>query len=153
MHVETIRKRTHEVRLFGRVARKKPYLNKINREKRVKFARKCLKSQWSFRRMLFGPTSQNLIFSARMVKLWFGKQHVKNSIKNVEFLRSSTVVVQPWFGDVSPVRQLEKSMYWIVSWTDFTIEIFWNKICNHQSIILTWVSDAFSCMIMIANIP
>ena len=23
-----------------------------------------------------------------------------------------------------------------VSWMDFTIEIFWNKICNHQSIIL-----------------
>ena len=33
--------------------------------------------------MLFGPTSENSIFSARIVKLWSGEQHVKNSIQNV----------------------------------------------------------------------
>ena len=66
LHVDTIRKRAHVVGLFGRVARKKPYANKINRGKRP---RKCLKSQWIFGRMLFGSTSQNSIFSARMVKL------------------------------------------------------------------------------------
>ena len=32
LHVDTIRKRAHEIGLFGRVARKKLYLNKINRE-------------------------------------------------------------------------------------------------------------------------
>ena len=36
LHVDTIRKRAHEV---GRVARKKPYVNKINRGKRLKFAK------------------------------------------------------------------------------------------------------------------
>ena len=36
LHVDTIRKRAHEVR---RVARKKPYVNKINRGKRLKFAK------------------------------------------------------------------------------------------------------------------
>ena len=30
LHVDTVRKRAHEL---GRVARKKPYVNKINREK------------------------------------------------------------------------------------------------------------------------
>ena len=59
LHVDTIRKRAHE---FGRVASKKPYVNKINREKGLSSPRKCLKSQWIFRRILFGPTSQNSIF-------------------------------------------------------------------------------------------
>ena len=33
LHVDTIRKWAHDVELFGRAARKKPYTNKINREK------------------------------------------------------------------------------------------------------------------------
>ncbi len=73
--------------------------------------RKCLKSQWIFGRMLFGPTSQNSIFSARMVKLWSGEHHVKNSTQNAQFLRSSTVVIQSWFGAVSPVRVLKNCVY------------------------------------------
>ena len=35
----TIRRRTHEIGLYGRVARKKPYLNKANRRKRLEYAR------------------------------------------------------------------------------------------------------------------
>ena len=35
----TIRRRAHEAGLFGRVARKKPYVNKVNRGKRIEFAR------------------------------------------------------------------------------------------------------------------
>ena len=66
--VDTIRKRAHEVELFGRVARKKPYVNKINQENSLNSPRKCLKSQWIFGRTLFGPTSENSIFSGRMVK-------------------------------------------------------------------------------------
>ena len=56
LHVDTIQKRAHEL---GRVARKKPYVNKTNRENDLSLARKCLKSQWIFGRMLFGPTSEN----------------------------------------------------------------------------------------------
>ena len=36
LHLDTIRKWAHELGLFGRVARKKPYVNKINRKKRIK---------------------------------------------------------------------------------------------------------------------
>ena len=39
LHVDTIRNRVHEARLFGRVARKEPYVNQINRGKRLKFAK------------------------------------------------------------------------------------------------------------------
>ena len=33
----TVRRRLHEVGLYGRVARKKPYVNKINRGKRLQY--------------------------------------------------------------------------------------------------------------------
>ena len=38
----TVKSREHEVRLFGRVARKKPYVNKTNRLKRLKYAKEML---------------------------------------------------------------------------------------------------------------
>ena len=48
LHVDTIRKRAHEVGLFGRVARKKPYVNKINRGKLLKFAKEMLEKPVDF---------------------------------------------------------------------------------------------------------
>ena len=48
LHVDTIRKWAHEVGLFGRVARKKPYMNKINRGKRLKFAKEMLEKSVDF---------------------------------------------------------------------------------------------------------
>ena len=35
----TVRRRLHEVGLYGRVARKKPYVNKRNRRKRLEYAK------------------------------------------------------------------------------------------------------------------
>ena len=48
LHVDIIRKRESEVGLFGRVARKKPYVNKINRGKRLKFAKEMLEKSVGF---------------------------------------------------------------------------------------------------------
>ena len=48
LHVDTIRNRAHEARLFGRVARKESYVNKINGGKRVKFGKEMLKKLSSF---------------------------------------------------------------------------------------------------------
>ena len=48
LHVDTIRNRAHEARLFGRVAGQQPYMNKINRGKRLKFAKKMLEKLSSF---------------------------------------------------------------------------------------------------------
>ena len=45
LHVETIRERAHEV---GRVARKKPYVNKINRGTRLKFGKEILEKSVDF---------------------------------------------------------------------------------------------------------
>ena len=49
LHVDTIRNRAHEARLFRRVARKNPYVNKINRGKRLEFAKKMFEKLSSFR--------------------------------------------------------------------------------------------------------
>ncbi|CAF1233788.1 unnamed protein product [Didymodactylos carnosus] len=38
----TVRRRAHEIGLFGRVARKKPYVSKMNRVKRLKYAKEML---------------------------------------------------------------------------------------------------------------
>ena len=48
LHVDTIRNRVHKARLFGRVAREKPYVNKINRGKRLNFAEEMLEKLSSF---------------------------------------------------------------------------------------------------------
>ena len=45
LYIDTIRKRAHEL---GQVARKKPYLNKINREKWLKFGQKMLEKPVNF---------------------------------------------------------------------------------------------------------
>ena len=63
LHIDTIQTRAHEL---GRVARKR---TRSIEENGLNSPKKCLKSQWIFGRMLFGPTSENAIFSARMVKL------------------------------------------------------------------------------------
>ena len=79
LQVDTIRKRAYEV---GRIARRKSYVNRSNRGRRLKFDKEILEmpvNSWK----LFDPTSENSIFSTRMVKLWSGEHHVKNSIQKV----------------------------------------------------------------------
>lgn len=44
----TVQRRAHEAGLFGRVARKKPYVNKVNRVKRLKYAREMLAKPLGF---------------------------------------------------------------------------------------------------------
>ena len=43
LNANTIKNRAHDAGLFSRVARKKPLVNKVNRGKRLKFARDMLK--------------------------------------------------------------------------------------------------------------
>ena len=61
--------RTHEIGMFGRVARKKPYVNKVNRTINVLSSlRKCYRNRWIFGKPLHGLTNQNSNFSARRVE-------------------------------------------------------------------------------------
>ena len=109
-----------------------------------------LEESVDFGKMLSDPTSENAVFSDWMVKGWSEEHHVENSIPKVQFLWSSTMVIQSRFGAFLTVSELENCVYWIVSLTDFTIEIFWNQI---SKIILNQINDAFSCTRMIVNMP
>lgn len=44
----TIRRRAHEVGLFGRAARRKPLVTKINRLKRLSYAKQMLAKPFDF---------------------------------------------------------------------------------------------------------
>ena len=72
LHVGTIRNQAHEARLFGRVARKKPYVNKINRGKRLKFAKEMLEKLSSFWESViwFDEWKFNLFGSDGKVMVW-----------------------------------------------------------------------------------
>lgn len=72
LHADTIRKRAHEVGLFGRVARKKPYLNKINRGKRFRFAREMLQKPLRYGEnvVLSDESKFNLFGSDEKVMVW-----------------------------------------------------------------------------------
>ena len=48
LNANTIRNRAHEAGLFDRVARKKPLVNKVSRDKRLQFARDMLKKPIGF---------------------------------------------------------------------------------------------------------
>lgn len=48
LHPNTIQNRAHEAGLFGRVARKKPFVSKRNRGKRVQYAKEMLNKPIGF---------------------------------------------------------------------------------------------------------
>ena len=143
LHVDTIRNRAYEARLFGRVARQKPYVNKINRGKRLKFVKETLEKLSS---VLFDPTSENSTSLAPMVWSTSGEEFdPKCTVPTVKHAGGSVMV---W--GCFTHREVGKL---IVSWIDSTTETFWNKIFNHQSTILNSGNNPTSCMIMILNIP
>ena len=48
LSTQSVRNRAHEIGVFGRVARKKPYINKVNRSKCFKFAKEMLEKPLDF---------------------------------------------------------------------------------------------------------
>ena len=48
LSAQSVRNRAHAIGMFGRVARKKPYINKVNRRKCFKFAKEMLEKPLNF---------------------------------------------------------------------------------------------------------
>ena len=48
LSAQSVRNRAHEIGMFGRVARKKPYIYKVNRSKCFKFAKEMLEKPLGF---------------------------------------------------------------------------------------------------------
>ena len=75
----TIRRRAHEIGLYGRVARKKPYLNKANRGKRLEYARTFREKPLGFwNNGIWSDESKFNSFGS-----WFGGQPRKNLNQDV----------------------------------------------------------------------
>ena len=68
----TVHRRLHEVGLYGCVARKKPYVNKINRHKRLEYAKNYREKPLGFwNKMLWSDESKfNLLGSDGKVVVW-----------------------------------------------------------------------------------
>ena len=72
LNVSTIRNRAHAAGLFGRVARKKPLVNKVNRRKRLKYAKDMLNKPLRFWETViwFDESKFNLFGSDGKVMVW-----------------------------------------------------------------------------------
>ena len=68
----TIRRQAHEIGLYGRVVRKKPYLNKANRGKRLEYARTYREKSLGFwNNVIWSDESKfNLFVSDGKVMIW-----------------------------------------------------------------------------------
>ena len=69
---QTVRRRAHEAGLYGRVARKKPYVNKANRLKRLNYVKTYRDKEMSFwKHVLWSDESKyNLFGSDGKVIVW-----------------------------------------------------------------------------------
>ena len=68
LSAQNVWNRVHEIGMFGRVARKKSYVNKVNRSKRFKVAKEMLQKPRAFGTPLYSLTNENSNFSARRVE-------------------------------------------------------------------------------------
>ena len=121
LHVDTNRKWAHEV---GRVARKKPYVNKINRGKRLKFDKEMLEKPVDFWKNVawFDESKFNLFGSDGKVMVWRTPCEEFDPKSTIPSVKHSGDSVMVW--DCFTRQEVGKTVNWIVSWTDFTIEIF-----------------------------
>ena len=65
VHANTIRNRLHEIGLYGRVARKEPYVNKINRGKRIVYAKMMMEKSYDYwKHVLWSDESKFNLFGS-----------------------------------------------------------------------------------------
>ena len=74
----TINRRIQEAVLYGRAARKKPYVNKVNRSKRRNMLELIVKNLSGSGVMFFDRTKVNSTCLDQMQMLWYGDQRKKN---------------------------------------------------------------------------
>ena len=72
VHTNTIRNRLHKIGLYGRVARKKPCANKINRGKRITYAKMMMEKPYDYwKHVLWSDESKfNLFGSDGKIMVW-----------------------------------------------------------------------------------
>ena len=79
---QTVRRRLPEAGFKGRVARKKPYVDKTNRMKRIQYGKKYREQPLCF---CYGLMKVNLTCLDLTEELWFGEHRRKHSIPDARF--------------------------------------------------------------------
>ena len=75
---QTVRRRLHEIGFYGRVVRKKPYVNKASRIKYLNYA-KCMKTRtWTSGNVFYSPMNRNLRCLELIERSWCGLHPKKN---------------------------------------------------------------------------
>ena len=72
LSAQSVRNRAHEIGMFGRVARKKPYVNKVNRSKCFKFSKEILQKPLDFwQTVIWSHESKFELFSSKgTIMVW-----------------------------------------------------------------------------------
>ena len=72
IHANTVRNRMHEIGLYGRVARKKPLVNKVSRTKRIQYAKTMMEKPFGcWKDVLWSDESKfNLFGSDGKIVVW-----------------------------------------------------------------------------------
>ena len=119
LSAQNVWNRVHEIGMFGRVARKKPYVNKVNRSKRFKVAKEMLQKlldfwhtviwsdEWKFE--LFSSKGKGIVW--RTPTEIFGLQCIVPAVKHDG--------VRLQYEDVLHIEKSESCIFLIEQWTGF----------------------------------
>ena len=98
LHVDTIRRRAQESGLFGRVARKKPYVNVKSRRKQINYAKEMLQTPVRFWNIVVWSDESkfNLFGSDRKIMVWRSCDEEFNPICTVPTVKHGGGSVTVW---------------------------------------------------------
>ena len=119
LSTQSVRNRAHEIGMFGRVARKKLYVNKMNRSKRFKCAMEMSQKLLDFwQTVIWSDESKFELFSSKgRVMVWCMLKETFDPHCIVP--TSSMVGIQLQCGDVLHVKKSESCIFLIEPCTDF----------------------------------
>ena len=81
----TVQRRAHEIGLFGRVARKKPYVNNFNRMKRLRYAKEMLEKPLGFLETVVWSDESKFNLFGSDGKVMYGGRRRRNLIQSAPF--------------------------------------------------------------------
>ena len=98
VHANTVRNWLHEIGLYGRVARKKPYVNKINRGKRIAYARMMIQKPFDYwKHVIWSDGSKfNLSGSDGKIMVWRSPKEEYDSKCTVPTVKYNGGSVMVW---------------------------------------------------------
>ncbi|XP_066154682.1 uncharacterized protein [Euwallacea fornicatus] len=97
---KTVRRTFHRAGYRARVARKKPYISKATKKKRLNFAKEYIAGTTNFGTTYYFQTSHNSTSFSPMVKCVYGESPTQNLNNKIYIRQSNMEVVVCWYGDV-----------------------------------------------------